>query len=287
MRVSFLSFALAPVLLFGTLFIGCSSSPGACEGVICDDFNVCTDDRCDPETGTCVYSSVVEGTECDFAGLPGVCRGGQCTDADLCGDVNCDDQNDCTEERCIATTGLCEYEDLPDGTPCGDGGCEGGVCTSEFSCTKEGILNAIAAGGGPYTFACGGPTTVEGGQMVIDSDVVLDGEGDLTIRGHFTVNADVVAELRRMTIREGQGGVLGFGGGGILNLGTLSLTNCTVTENSQEVGAGIYNDEGDLTLTNSTVSRNHNASVGGGIYNDQGTVTLVNSTLSQRSWWYC
>lgn len=281
MRVSFLSFAFTAVPLLGTLLIGCSSGPSACEGVICNDFNVCTQDRCDPETRTCVYLPVVDGTECDFAGLPGVCRGGQCTDADLCRDIDCDDNNDCTEERCVATTGLCEYEDLPDGAACSNGGCEGGVCTSEFSCTREGILNSIAAGGGPYTFACDGPTTVEGGQIVIDKDVVLDGEGDLIIRGHFTVNADVLVELHRMTIREAQGGGLGVGGG-IYNFGTLSLTNCTVTENSAELGGGIYNDRGDLMVTNSTVSWNEE---GGGIYNDQGTVTLINSTVTQNGQW--
>jgi hypothetical protein len=278
---SFLSCALGPLLLLETLLIGCSSSPTVCEAVLCDDQNVCTEDQCDPGNGTCVYAPVVDGAECDFAGLPGVCRSGLCTDADLCGGVDCDDQNDCTEERCVATTGLCEHTDLPDGTSCSGGGCEGGVCTAEFSCTKEGILSAIAAGGGPYTFACDGPTTVAGGQMVIDNDVALDGEGNLTVRGHFTVNAEVVVELRRLTVREGQGGGLG-GGGGIYNFGTLSLSNCTVTQNRGEVGAGIYNDKGNLTLTNSTVSWNLNAVLGGGIFNDQGTVMLINSTLSQN-----
>ena len=36
----------------------------------------------------------------------------------------------------------------------------GAVGAAVFPCTEAGILNAIATGGGPHTFACGGPTTV-------------------------------------------------------------------------------------------------------------------------------
>jgi hypothetical protein len=111
--------------------------------------------------------------------------------------------------------------------------------------------------------------------MVIDNDVILDGEGDLVVRGRFTVNADVAAELRRMTIREGQDGC-------IHNLGTLLLSSCTVTEGFGEPSGGIYNEQGDLTVTDSTVSWNQ---FGGGIYNDQGTVTLINSTITQNEQW--
>ena len=187
-------YALGVVVLFGTALMACDNSKNACQGVFCDDDNVCTDDRCDAATGTCVYSPVIDGTECDFAGVPGVCRNGRCTDAGLCVGVDCDDGNDCTDERCIAATGLCEYTKRPDGSPCGDGGCEGGVCTSEFACSKEGMLNAIAAGGGPYTFACDGSTTISIGQIPVDNDVILDGETDLTVEGTFVIAAETVAE---------------------------------------------------------------------------------------------
>ena len=52
----------------------------------------------------------------------------------------------------------------------------------KFPCDEEGILDAIAFGGGPHFFACNGPTTVvTQAEIVIDNDVILDGEGNLTL----------------------------------------------------------------------------------------------------------
>jgi hypothetical protein len=284
MTKSYLPRSLRLAVVGLSALIACDGGKDLCEAVRCDDENACTEDQCDPATGLCVYPPVSDGTECDFAGLPGLCRSGFCTGAMLCAGVDCDDKNDCTDERCIAATGLCEYTKRPDGSSCSDGGCEGGVCTSEFACTKEGILNAIAAGGGPYTFACNGPTTVTIGQTLIDNDVTLDGETDLTVQGTFIVTAEVIVELRRLTITEGWGGSYNevSAGGGIFNSGALTLTSCTVTRNHGDVGGGIFNDEGMLSLIDSTVSWNIDASIGGALYNHKGSATLTNSTLSNN-----
>jgi hypothetical protein len=71
------------------------------------------------------------------------------------------------------------------------------------------------------------------------------------------------------------------GGGGIYNSGSLTLTNSTVSDNSSEYGGGIYNS-GSLTLTNSTVSDN-SSEYGGGIFTYQRSLTLTNSTVSGNS----
>ena len=59
-------------------------------------------------------------------------------------------------------------------------------------------------------------------------------------------------------------------GGGIYNGGgTVTLKRSIVSGNSAgplEGGGGIYNEEGTVTLMNSTVSDNH-SSTGAGIYN--------------------
>jgi hypothetical protein len=184
---------------------------------------------------------------------------------------------------------------------------------SELPCNEQGIRNAIAAGGGPYTFACDGPTTVVAeAEIIIDNDVILYGEGNLTVGADggdpdhrvFRVPGGVAAGLRGFTVTEGGpdegGGFLNLGrrsltsvnvsgnsagtqlGGGILNQGTLTLTNCTVSGNSSTHtgggtgGGGIHNDNsGTMTVTNSTVSGN----TGGGIRSD-GTMALTNSTVS-------
>jgi CSLREA domain-containing protein len=88
------------------------------------------------------------------------------------------------------------------------------------------------------------------------------------------------------TSREGRGG-------GIYNLGALTLTNSVVSSNNvfpsetgeyrAGIGGGIYS-AGSLTLTNSTIEDNridggdYSGSIGGGVYNS-GSLTLTNSTL--------
>ncbi len=66
--------------------------------------------------------------------------------------------------------------------------------------------------------------------------------------------------------------------GGIFNQGTLTISNSTVSDNTGSDGS-IFNDsDGTLTLNNSTVSDNR----GGGIAN-WGTLTLNNSTVSDNT----
>jgi hypothetical protein len=165
-------------------------------------------------------------------------------------------------------------------------------------CSEQGIRAATAAGGGPYTFDCDGPTIVRtGAEILLRNDVILDGEGNLTIDGdnrhRVFHNSGAMVALRGLTVTGGSGGgarvvIDGVAshkttgpwtvGGGIWNQGTLSLTNCTVSGNTTDInGGGIYN-EATLTLANSTVSENI-AENGGGIHNN-GTLTLINSTVS-------
>ena len=62
----------------------------------------------------------------------------------------------------------------------GQGGVGGGIaaCVDNVCpCTEAGIRAAIAEGGGPFTFDCDGPTTVvTEAEIVIDRDVILNGE---------------------------------------------------------------------------------------------------------------
>jgi hypothetical protein len=52
-------------------------------------------------------------------------------------------------------------------------------------CTEQGIRDAIAEGGDPHTFDYdGAQTVVTEFEIVIESDVILDGEGNLTVDGN-------------------------------------------------------------------------------------------------------
>jgi len=279
----------------------------------CDDMNECTEDVC--TDGMCSNTAVTDNTQCDLGGLPGRCMSGRCEglcsrvdcdDGNLCTEdtcdpadgicdyvpVDCDDGNQCTDDACDAAGGLCSHTAVQDDTSCGDsaGTCQGGSCVGRFACTEAGIREAIAVGGGPHTFDCGGPmTVVTVAEIRIDNDVILDGEGNLTVDGNEShgvlfVAQSVTAELRGFTVTRGAATTEG---GGICNFGgRLTLTNSTVSGNTANSGGGIWNIfGGQLTLTNSTVSGN-TANRGGGIANVGGlftggaTLALTNSTVS-------
>ena len=118
---------------------------------------------------------------------------------------------------------------------------------------------------------------------------IIDGGASATV---VTVNnAGAQVSLSGLTIRNGLG--VSQGGGGIHNVGTLTITNTTVSGNSSNdsgtaaggLGGGIYN-AGTLTVLQSTVSGNSVTRYqigaipfGAGIYNT-GKLTITNSTLS-------
>src|SRR5262249_5370266 len=100
------------------------------------------------------------------------------------------------------------------------------------------------------------------------------------------------ATLSMMTITNGNAGDAATNqGGGIQNLGTLTVVQSTINGNTTSgtanptVGGGIFN-QNMLTVINSTISGNTASSGnatngGGGIFNQEGaTVTLVNTTIN-------
>lgn len=173
----------------------------------------------------------------------------------------------------------------------GDADSGNGTCaTSGGECTLRAAIEEAndLAGADTINFApsVSGTITLGGTQLIISSDIDLNGPG----AGTLTVDANRASRVFNIT-NSGDATVKGLtvtggnttttSGGGIFNNGTLTLTNSTVSVNRTfQKGGGIYNHIGDtLTLTNSTVSGNR-ASNGGGIYNGEGTLTFNNSTVS-------
>ena len=239
-----------------------------------------------------------DGTQCVyFGGEPGVCIAEDCKPR-CASDTECNDRKDCTSDACDATNGLCSNEPLADGTECSGGQCEEGTCVLSgtlLPCTEQGIRNAIHVGGGPYTFACDGPTTVTTeAEIPIDTNVILDGGGKLTLDGNdehriFAVSVAVhgiVAELRGFTMTHGTARASDAytqdTGGGVNNAATLTLRDCAVTSSAATYGGGIHNS-GTLTLVDSSVSNNRAEKNGGGINGGGGTVFLVRSTVTGNS----
>ena len=71
-------------------------------------------------------------------------------------------------------------------------------------------------------------------------------------------------------------------GGAILNTGTLTLTNVTLSDNFANNGGGLQN-QGTATLTNVTIYENTAVANGGGLNGSSGTLNIVNSIVAGNS----
>lgn len=152
------------------------------------------------------------------------------------------------------------------------------------------------------------------GMLVIDRNLTIDGPGrdDLILRAAslhrvMSVEAGVTAVLSGLSLRNGS-----ERGGGLRNLGTATLSDCSLRGNDsadENLGGGIFNS-GDLTVSacefdgnialglapagggihNSGTARversifraNGSRSEGGAIHNT-GTLTVIDSTFSDRN----
>jgi hypothetical protein len=129
------------------------------------------------------------------------------------------------------------------------------------------------------------------------ASITIDGgEAGVTVDGHnasrvFQVDTGVRAAFGHLTVTHGRtsGTAPADYGGGIYNVGTLTVSHSTLSANSafssepmSARGGGIYNASGALTVTDSTLSSN-SANSGGGIFNLTGTLTVSQSDLSVNS----
>src|ERR1700687_3388939 len=151
-----------------------------------------------------------------------------------------------------ATFGVNSTAESPDATP-GDGVCAttAGVCT-----LRAAVDEANALPGGSIITVPGG---TYGGQLTIAVDLILRGTG--AVSTHISGGEPVVrvgpgsiATISGVTIQNGYTGH--NGGGGIVNDGTLTLENGTVSGNIGSEGGsggGIVNNA-TLMLVNSTIT---------------------------------
>ncbi|MFP5277200.1 MAG: right-handed parallel beta-helix repeat-containing protein, partial [Acidobacteriota bacterium] len=177
----------------------------------------------------------------------------------------------------------------------GDSGAGASDCTynptgsGAGACTlRDAITAANAAGGGTITFdstVFGSAQTIPltSGLPAITGQVNITGPGAnlLTVSGNnsasvFTVNSGAQVVIDGLTITGGLGTNTG---GGIYNMGTLTVRNCTITGNSATRGGGLAN-AGTARVVDSTISGNRAYLVGGGIYDVGGGLTVLDSTIS-------
>jgi hypothetical protein len=118
-----------------------------------------------------------------------------------------------------------------------------------------------------------GTTTITGPK----AGVTVDGGGASRV---FQIDALVTASISGLTITGGNPGLYDIGGG-LFNLGTLTLTNCTVSGNSASYGGGISN-RNTLIVASSTINNNQATSAGGGISTTGGSATITDSVINSN-----
>lgn len=107
---------------------------------------------------------------------------------------------------------------------------------------------------------------------------------------HITVGEGATVSMSGLTLTGGHALTNDYpnhSGGAIYNAGELTLSDCVITGNNANAGAGVYNDiDGNLTILRCTISDNRGewnnpyaSSSGGGIYS-RGTMTIISSTIS-------
>ena len=155
------------------------------------------------------------------------------------------------------------------------------------NCSTESALSTAigsAMPGDTINFSCSGTIPITA-VVVITKNLTLDGSGqNVTLDGGGTipvlnVSSGIQFTLKHLTIADGSA----FQGGGLINGGTVTITNSTFDHNSALAGGGGIINEGTLTITNSTFANNSTGFIGGGLDNFGGTVTITNSTFDHNS----
>jgi hypothetical protein len=270
---------------------GCAGSQ-CCHGALsCNDGCCSTDaNQCNAEGNCCVPNCSGKSCGPDGCGVGGTC--GSCPAGSTCDDATgaCSCVPDCTNvecgsDGCGGTCGTCS-----DGI-CQDGACQ--PCDVCPACTYKTIQEAISDTQGPeLIFICPG-TYLE--SLNVSRNVLLfgagqgEGPGDTIVsttddqEATIAVPDGVAAQLQGLRITGSKHC------GVAIEDAELTMTDCTVTGNTNDdIGpAGIFAMGGTLTLKNCTISDNRvdserGAVNGGGIGIDDAEVTLTNCVVADN-----
>jgi CSLREA domain-containing protein len=166
----------------------------------------------------------------------------------------------------------------------------GGTCPGTSCTLRQAIAAALPGDTIAFSLPPNSAVSLTSAGLLVNKDLTIIGPGAdlLTVQrdasagsdfGIFQVADTFKVSISGLTIANGKS----VYGAGILNYGTLTITNTTVSGNSGLIGGGIYNSNGTLTVTNSTISGNSTTNTGyfggGGIFN-VGPLTIAGTTVS-------
>lgn len=273
----------------------------------CDSFLHCG--SCGGETPMCVNNV------CRACSGRNPCPGSQLCCAGACFSGDCCDSAACSNPTPLCVDNICTAcsasTPCPSNQICVDGACEAcDVCADGQVCPYTSVQAAVADSNGPTTIhVCPGEyrdriTIARNLSLIGGGDgpgVGSPGLGDTVLdpisRGRVvTINTGVTATLQALRISNGRppDNPDALGGGGVRNFGTLTLTDCTITGNTNrgdlgvEEGGGIFNaGGGNLNVTRCSIFGNTaepyhlnelDTGKGGGLFN-QGTATVTTSAF--------
>lgn len=147
-------------------------------------------------------------------------------------------------------------------------------------------------GGGIYNNTTSVASTLQAGVTTTASTLTVASAAVFPAAGGFFVLVD--SELmevtavagNQLTVSRGVNGTAAtvHSAGATVSLVQLVLINSALSGNSSDFGGGLYNDDGSIVLTGSTISGNTASTDGGGVLNDRAArMAVLGSTLNGNS----
>ncbi|MGI8788254.1 MAG: choice-of-anchor Q domain-containing protein, partial [Pyrinomonadaceae bacterium] len=177
----------------------------------------------------------------------------------------------------------------------------GGTCPGATCTLRQAIATAAAGDTIDFDMTMVTSPITLASEIAVNKHLTIYGPGAnvLTISGNNAVRVFNITSgnvtLSGLTIANGNApdGTGLTGGGGILNssIGTVTISNCTISGNKATFGygGGVQNNSttGTLNITGSTINSNSatydsntgNGGSGGGIFNNSGVLNVTNSTI--------
>ncbi len=156
----------------------------------------------------------------------------------------------------------------------------------ELSNTSESVTIDDGWGQGPVTISgnkASGAFQVDSGVTASISDLTIAGGATLESGGH----GGSINDLGTLTLSDCKitnNPLSGYSASGVYVNGTADITDCTITGGNSHYGSGVDVFKGTAEITGSTIDNNTGEVnvLGAGIFNG-GTTTLVNCTISGNS----
>ncbi|TET51412.1 MAG: hypothetical protein E3J64_06925 [Anaerolineales bacterium] len=160
----------------------------------------------------------------------------------------------------------------------------GGVYVAAGTASLSGgqILSNTAGniGGGVCVFGTNGVFTQTGVSTIAYNVASMSGGGVCVLLGQAALSGGLIHDNRANGTASSQGG-----GGLFVNVNSrLSVSGGQVISNTAGSGGGVYNNDGTLTLVNTTVSANSaTGGSGGGLYANGGTTAITFTTIASNT----